>query len=294
MAQENPDAHGDEAWVKDSVAPSGPPSGRTAATTSVGDAQPKAAGERSRGPRRQSSAPLSKEEREALLAARTQEVSQMLKGVSSQLSDIQHEAARSVSRIADSAQLMAATAGQRFLQMLAMPFLFLLKLILFPLAVVQRLLGRFAPVRTYEDDGENETDWDAETAEKTEPEVLATFNDMLELNIVFMDNQRVPLYSQAQTRGTGRLGKLEEQFIVDNAMQAIRECAEFTADLPTPTTGPYANEAIRTIMEGVQPLDVGRFLAFVKAFPGKYISKTWKVSETFATWLLNNAPGAKG
>jgi hypothetical protein len=180
------------------------------------------------------------------------------------------------------------------MQMLAMPALMGLKLALFPLSVTQRLLARFAPARQVEDEGEELPDWDEETADKAPPESLANFNDMLELNIIFMDNQRVPMYSLAQTRGTGRLGKLEEQFIMDNAMQAIRECAEFTNDLPTPVQGPYAHEPIRDIMEGVQAQDVGRFMAFVKAFPGKYIGKQWKISETFATWLLNNAPGAKG
>jgi hypothetical protein len=274
----------DPSWVQDNAsAKSSAAAG--ASTASPGGRQPR---------RTAPSGPLTKEEREALLAVRTQEVSQMLKGVSAQLTDIQHEAARSVNKIADSAQLLAVTAGQKAMQMLAVPALMGLKLALFPLSVTQRLLARFAPPREYVDDEEELPDWDAETAEKTVPEVLGTFNDMLELNIIFMDNQRVPLYSLAQTRGTGRLGKLEEQFIMDNAMQAVRECAEFTDDLPTPTQGPYADEPIRAIMEGVQAVDVGRFMAFVKAFPGKYIGKQWKVSETFATWLLNNAPGAKG
>jgi hypothetical protein len=285
MAKE--DLAGDQSWVQDSPAPAQQPaaSGTAMATSQAGGNKPVR--------RVAPSGPLTKEEREALLATRTQEVSQMLKGVSAQLTDIQNEAAKSVGKIAESAHLLAATAGQRAMQMLALPALMGLKLALFPLSVTQRLLARFAPPREVEE-GEDLPDWDEETAEKTVPEQLGTFNDMLELNIIFMDNQRVPMYSLAQTRGTGRLGKLEEQFIMDNAMQAIRECAEFTNDLPTPSAGPYANEPIRAIMEGVQALDVGRFMAFVKAFPGKYIGKQWKASETFATWLLNNAPSPKG
>lgn len=282
MAKE--DLAGDQSWVQDEATSAKQPAGAGTSTASA-----------ARSPRRSApSGPLSKEEREALLAARTQEVSQMLKGVSAQLTDIQNEAARSVGKIAESAQLLAATAGHKAMQMLAVPALMGLKLALFPLNVTQRLLARFAPLRESVDDDEALPDWDEETAERAPQEAFGTFNDMLELNIIFMDNQRVPMYSLAQTRGTGRLGKLEEQFIMDNAMQAIRECAEFTNDLPTPTAGPYANEPIRAIMEGVQATDIGRFMAFVKAFPGKYIGKQWKISETFATWLLNNAPGAKG
>ena len=126
----------------------------------------------------------------------------------------------------------------------------------------------------------------AETIQK------AKFTDMIELNIVFTDNMKKPLYKKQQTMAQ-KLGAMEEDLIFSNALLAISECAEFTADLPSPASGLYAGQKIYDIMSNVTKDDVGIFLGFVKAFPGKYIGKEWKVSETFATWLINNAPVAE-
>lgn len=131
----------------------------------------------------------------------------------------------------------------------------------------------------------------AKEAAPPPPPPKITWSEMLELNIVFTDNQGTPLYTLKQTRGTGRLGNLEEKMIAETASTCIQECAVFTEEFPPPTTGPYAGRAIKGIMEQVATEDVQAFLRFVKAFPGKYVGKTWKISETFATWLLNNSPG---
>ncbi|MGE3727075.1 MAG: hypothetical protein AB7I41_16050 [Candidatus Sericytochromatia bacterium] len=118
----------------------------------------------------------------------------------------------------------------------------------------------------------------------------ANYSDMLELNIVFTDNMKKPLYKKKPNAPSVRLGAMEEDLIMSNAILAINECAEFTLELPNPTTGLYAGQRIYDIMANVTKEDVAIFLGFVKAFPGKYIGKEWKISETFATWLINNAP----
>jgi hypothetical protein len=120
----------------------------------------------------------------------------------------------------------------------------------------------------------------------------AKFTDMIELNIVFTDNMKKPLYKKQQSMAQ-KLGAMEEDLIFSNALLAVSECAEFTADLPSPSTGLYAGQKIYDIMSNVTKNDVAIFLGFVKAFPGKYIGKEWKISETFATWLINNAPVAE-
>ncbi len=120
----------------------------------------------------------------------------------------------------------------------------------------------------------------------------AGFSDMIELNIVFTDNMKKQLYKRKPGMNQ-KLGAMEEDLILSNALLAISECAEFTADLPSPTTGLYAGQKIYDIMSNVTKDDAAIFLGFVKAFPGKYIGKEWKISETFATWLINNAPIAE-
>lgn len=117
----------------------------------------------------------------------------------------------------------------------------------------------------------------------------STFNEMIELNILFTDNYKKSLYNKPKNAGF-KLSKMEEELILGMAIEAIRECAEFTAELPPPASGIYEGRSISEVMDNVTPEDIAIFLGFVKAFPGKYIGKSWKISETFATWLINNSP----
>lgn len=121
----------------------------------------------------------------------------------------------------------------------------------------------------------------------------SNFSDMLELNIVFTDNMKKALYKKKPGLASTRMGAMEEDLILSNALLAISECAEFTSELPNPASGLYAGQRIYDIMANVTKDDVAIFLGFVKAYPGKYIGKEWKISETFATWLINNAPIAE-
>jgi hypothetical protein len=117
----------------------------------------------------------------------------------------------------------------------------------------------------------------------------STFSEMIDLNIVFTDNYKKNLFNKPTNAGF-KLSKMEEALIMGIAIEAIKECAEFTAELPAPASGIYQGIPISKIMEDVVEEDVQVFLGFVKAFPGKYIGKSWKISETFATWLINNSP----
>jgi Uncharacterized protein conserved in bacteria len=54
--------------------------------------------------------------------------------------------------------------------------------------------------------------------------------------------------------------------------------------------GRYKNRSVRQVMETVGREDLTAFAQFVLSFPGKYMGRDWKVSEVFATWVLNEAP----
>ena len=179
---------------------------------------------------------------------------------------------------------------------------FLLKLLNIPLHFInllarkinQRMGGKSG--QTVSASGEVVAEAAAEPEAPPEPEPVAAkssnFSDMLELNILFTDNMKKPLYKKKPGMAQ-RMGAMEEDLILSNAMLAIAECAEFTTELPSPGTGIYAGKRIYDIMSNVTKEDVAIFLGFVKAYPGKYIGKEWKISETFATWLINNSPIAE-
>lgn len=122
--------------------------------------------------------------------------------------------------------------------------------------------------------------------ENVEEALKASFNDISELNIILTDNYDTPLYKKS----VNALSRLEEDIIIANAILAIQQCAEFTKDSPPMSEGLYKGQKIDLLMENVSKEDILIFLGYMKSKPKKYISKSWKISEIFATWLANNAP----
>jgi hypothetical protein len=56
------------------------------------------------------------------------------------------------------------------------------------------------------------------------------------------------------------------------------------------TSGAYKDQKLFAMMMKTKPDDVLDFLRYVYARPDKYKAHTWKISETFATWVINGAP----
>ena len=56
------------------------------------------------------------------------------------------------------------------------------------------------------------------------------------------------------------------------------------------TTGRYPGKSGLEIMRDATKKDIESFLLFVKDFPAKYMSQSYKLNETFATWVINDAP----
>ncbi len=116
--------------------------------------------------------------------------------------------------------------------------------------------------------------------------VHGNFEDMISLNITFTDNYDVPLYKR---RGVA-LANSEENLILLSAKDAIVQCAEFTVEMPDVQEGMFAGRKVSELMENVEEENITLFLGYVKKRPQKYIAKSWKISETYATWLVNNTP----
>lgn len=119
--------------------------------------------------------------------------------------------------------------------------------------------------------------------------IHGTFEDMINLNVILTDNYDNPLYKKRNIA----LAKSEEALILLEAKEAIKQCAEFTQNMPPVQSGIYEGKEIFEIMENVEDDDITLFLGYIKARPQRYVSKSWKMSETFATWLVNNAPVAE-
>ncbi|MCZ2224845.1 MAG: CHAT domain-containing protein, partial [Chitinophagales bacterium] len=57
--------------------------------------------------------------------------------------------------------------------------------------------------------------------------------------------------------------------------------------------GRYQGRSVFGVMKECNARDIYTFLHFVLNYPGKYIGHTWKLNETFATWVINKAPYSK-
>ncbi|MEZ5196627.1 MAG: tetratricopeptide repeat protein [Bacteroidales bacterium] len=58
-------------------------------------------------------------------------------------------------------------------------------------------------------------------------------------------------------------------------------------------TGRFKGVGMLEAMNQTKPDDIRAFLEFVADYPGKYMGHTWKINETYSTWLLNECPISK-
>ncbi|PKQ68949.1 hypothetical protein [Raineya orbicola] len=54
--------------------------------------------------------------------------------------------------------------------------------------------------------------------------------------------------------------------------------------------GHYKGKKMLDVMMKAEKDDVKRFFSYIKARPAKYIGQKWKISEIFATWIVEGAP----
>ena len=110
----------------------------------------------------------------------------------------------------------------------------------------------------------------------------------------------VDLISLDRTKRFTDLRALREETpeTVEAALSAMAEDIRWTGkefgdspELTRPlTAGRYRGRSVRQVMEATGRDDLNTFAQFVLSFPGKYMGREWKVSEVYATWVLNNAP----
>lgn len=116
--------------------------------------------------------------------------------------------------------------------------------------------------------------------------------DLHQINIDFTDNRNRPIYDfQASRRSRYHLSKaIVDPIATRNALAAIRECSGRAASIPPPMDGRYAGIPVAEVLAEVGEYDLQAFLRYVKAYPGNYIGRNLKMSETFATWVVYGAP----
>ncbi len=124
----------------------------------------------------------------------------------------------------------------------------------------------------------------------------SVFFSFVQLAINFLDVDDEPIFHRNMVLYDD--GPALRDSLVADLLAAVHE----TADLIQPMVidnpqwdidiegGRFAGSKMIDAMAQSNAEDVYNFLRFVDSFPGKYLGKDWRISETYATWLINDAP----
>jgi hypothetical protein len=132
----------------------------------------------------------------------------------------------------------------------------------------------------------------AKTAIPPEPEKIS-FLELAEKNIVFCDNHKRPLYSLDKLRD--KYGRTASEDVIAphvyaEVHKAFQEVAIKAKGLPTPDSGLFAGIPMESVMENATEREILLFLNYVKRFPRGYTGKNFRITESFAGWVISGTP----
>ena len=117
------------------------------------------------------------------------------------------------------------------------------------------------------------------------------FYDMLTYSIFFNDQNELLIndYSNVFYSDSEEM----EQDYLDEMSEDIRSLGLYLVDQMDDQdieSGLFDGQTMLTAMQETNSRDVLSFLRYVNARPAKYLGKTWKISETYATWMTGGSP----
>lgn len=125
------------------------------------------------------------------------------------------------------------------------------------------------------------------------PPEKVSFLELAEKNIIFCDNRKRPLYTLEQMKGKHGYTVSEDviaPMILEEITKAFHEVAPKAKAIPTPTGGIYAGIPMDQVMEHITEEEIMRFLGYVHNFPRGYVGKSFRITESFAGWVVSGTP----
>lgn len=120
-------------------------------------------------------------------------------------------------------------------------------------------------------------------------------SDLAFSDIFLADNNKIPFYTLQSI--WQKDDKIYQDSLYKEFKYALQEIYDLIKDDQqgkdldsTFTTGNYKGSSVLKMLYDPKREDMESFLYFIYSFPGKYIGTIYKFSETYATWLINNAP----
>lgn len=225
-----------------------------------------------------------KEEKVDKLAERITDVLKKLNDFKTGMLDKDIRAHQKIQLMAENSPAMSKLLGIMLHQL--EPLLFLMQ------RINQKLVEKNLVQRPPKPAASAATDEARENQPPPPPEKVS-FVELAEKNIIFCDNRKRPLYTLEQMRGKHGYTASEEvlsPMILENILKAFHEVAPKAKAIPTPSSGIYANIPMDQVMDGISEEDVMRFLNYVQRFPRGYVGKNFRITESFAGWVVSGTP----
>lgn len=127
-----------------------------------------------------------------------------------------------------------------------------------------------------------------------EPEVEEpfSFKTFIDMNLIFTDNKKKPLYiAPKKTEGMyTQNDDILTAATIDKIIDVFKETAEKMKKDPVPEAGFYKGVPLSQVLRNIDQEQLYQFLFYVRRFPAKYIGQNYRISESFAAWVMSGTP----
>jgi len=121
-------------------------------------------------------------------------------------------------------------------------------------------------------------------------ELPFSVNALIEMNIIFTDNQKRPLYQATKKGFYSQSDEILNKATISKAVDVFQETARKLKKVPVPDKGIYNAIPLNEVLANIKEDEIIKFLNYVRRFPSKYIGKNYRISESFAAWVMSGAP----
>lgn len=157
--------------------------------------------------------------------------------------------------------------------------------------VIQKINGKLFGWRKTEEEEVFTQEVEESPAEEVVEEPFS-FKQFMDMHIIFTDNKKKPLYNPPK-RNEGMYTYNDEILnaaIMDKILDIFKETADAMKKDMTPETGFYQKIPLTRVLKEVNEEEVYHFLFYVRRYPAKYAGKKYRISESFAGWVMSGTP----
>lgn len=119
-----------------------------------------------------------------------------------------------------------------------------------------------------------------------------SFKQFMDMNIIFTDNKKKPLYNPPK-KNEGMYTHNDDILnaaVIDKILDVFKETADVMKKDMTPETGFYQKIPLTRVLREVNEEELYHFLFYVRRYPAKYAGKKYRISESFAGWVMSGTP----